>query len=140
MRRVMIVICAIAAVAPAFSQQKVQIKLCEQMEEFQSDARFSVVSGKDTLAVPKLGESKFINPLNLKGGGGEFDKNDTSSVTLIIENYKYRMALLVDRKDLFCGYLSICQEKARYNKKLTMWSYINCQSLRNIGYCEMVKK
>ncbi len=123
-----------------YSQQKVQIKLCTEMAEFKDGLQFSVVTENDTLLVPQLGETKFVNPLNLAGNAGSMDKSDTSRVTLIIENYKYRYSFPIGKQDLFCGYLGICTEQAKYNKKLTQWSYINCQSLKSIGFAEKEKK
>lgn len=123
-----------------FCQQKVQIRLCEELKEFKDDARFSVVQDHDTLTFPQLGDTKYVNPLNLKGTGGEYDKADTSAVMLIIENYKYSVTFPIDRKDLFCGYLGICREPAKFNKKLTVWNYTNCKSFRSIEYAELVRK
>lgn len=122
------------------AQQKVQIKLCEEMVEFKEGAHYSVVADLDTMTVPQLGETKFVNPLNIAGSNGAYDKSDTSTVTLIIENYHYRYSMQIDRKDLFCGYLGICTEQAKYNKKLTRYTYMNCESLKNMGYAELVRK
>ncbi len=121
-------------------QQKMQIKLCDKMEEFKDGAQFSIVTDHDTLVVPQLDKTKFVNPLNMSGTGGSYDKSDTSRVTLIIENYKYRYAIQVDRQDIFCGYLGVCAEPAKHNKKLSRWSYQNCQSLSLVGYTQLEKK
>lgn len=109
-----LIVIVLILIAKIGSSQKVMtIKFCDEMTKQKENSliQLSIVKGKDTLIIPKIGKDKYLSPIEFYKLNIQYKSDNTSQCILLIENNDFIYKIGVYIRDLFCNELEVCVKK-----------------------------